>query len=412
MKYAVLFSVLFFFSFSYGVSAYTVYAPIPDVPITHWKVTYSTDNDFNVNIDNEFSPSTSICLVKDTVKAGELGTTKNVYDKAGRTIATKTLSEQTFAGVTAKKYGYCFTTTSEKYLRFGEASTVIEWVNDTGGTAFHGLSTDITLNNPRLLWTTYTSAQKDIVSSYDADSVTKTGYNTPGGRVCSDLLLYSSCTGLTISTCPNAIQITSSAITPCLWVGAPVNACVAGGQPCNTRPMHAFSFNASKTNAVNMTVFVGLISTKTIPPFTQTIKLFLFNYTNNDPNTGWKEVGSMACANGVWCNFTYSTTNIKDYMNSSGFVNASIISQDIFTLAAKYAELKVDYYDTYLFARLFEKGNTVTAVNMSNLSDIRILNKMSENKYVIFAKNQSESNQVYFVLKNWLLSRNFLFKLL
>ena len=92
-----------------------------------WKVQYSTDTDYFVYIADKYKQNTEICLLSKTANSAEgLDGNKNTYDENGNQVETLTTEQKDVDG--KEYYGYCYITDNERYLKFGEQSTVLIFV--------------------------------------------------------------------------------------------------------------------------------------------------------------------------------------------------------------------------------------------------------------------------------------------
>jgi len=94
-----------------------------------WQVTHSTDTDWEVKIDDPYSKTPEICLVNPKAKSlNDIPNTKELYNDKGTKITD--LSKQ--AKLSAKtEYGYCYQINKEEYVKFGLASTIVEYQNQS-----------------------------------------------------------------------------------------------------------------------------------------------------------------------------------------------------------------------------------------------------------------------------------------
>ena len=87
-----------------------------------WVVDYLMDNDFHIEIDDSKKHKTKICLVHNTITNKKKLADKKLLMETGKEITV--LKSKEFNG----KAGYCYTTGDEKYLKFGEHSTVVVYL--------------------------------------------------------------------------------------------------------------------------------------------------------------------------------------------------------------------------------------------------------------------------------------------
>ena len=348
--------------------------------IWSWQV-IKLDNNFSVDITNKFNQSTDIYLLSDIAvqketwddKLGrwivtqsasitDISATKNIYNSPIATAKSTGVINKTdykYDYLTKRltrtiKYGYAYKTNKETYLKFGENSTIVNWVNQTGGDAYYGWHTGSDLNDPENfgppadVYTQYTTAQKEIVSNYTDDYVKSSGSGI-GGADCSypaRVGSTSNCAIEGITTCNSYFQYTGTSASSCMWVSGP-NICVPA-TPCARYPFHKFVFNATKSGATNVNFLFGMKENGIDPPTTNTnVYLYLRNYssTSVESYVYLKNIGSVTCYNVTFCNLTYSTTNINNYINASGQITAYIMNANTWNLHVYYAEVNVTYSD-------------------------------------------------------------------
>lgn len=119
-----------------------------------WNVDYSTDTGYKVLIEDDTKLNTKICLYSESAKSiNEIPISKELYNEKNQLITT--LSRTATSLSADSKYGYCFTPTTQTYLKFGLHSTVIEYQNeskilynyDWGSTSIQLLKDDVVENN-------------------------------------------------------------------------------------------------------------------------------------------------------------------------------------------------------------------------------------------------------------------------
>lgn len=86
------------------------------------------DKGWNVKIENSTEQITEICLYNPSAKSiNDIDLTKSLYDREG--IKIKDLNRQVTSISAQQKYGYCYTTKNEEYIKFGEHSTILEYIS-------------------------------------------------------------------------------------------------------------------------------------------------------------------------------------------------------------------------------------------------------------------------------------------
>ena len=197
-----------------------------------------------------------------------------------------------------------------------------------------------TPNGVTLQLNQYSSDQKAIISSYDADWVRATGSGLGGTNCFYKSPTNRQCNALSISECPNYYVQSSTGAGTCAWYsrGSNDGFCV-GSQPCSYYAIHKFIFNATRTNAVNLRIQIVVKENNIQIPTQQitNVKLYLWNYNSSN----WVNVNTAACINMTTCNIVYLTTNVNDFISSSNQVTASIVNQNVWNLDVYYAEAKV-----------------------------------------------------------------------
>jgi len=91
-----------------------------------WVVLHSTDSDFNINILDEKSKSTEICMIAKDDKT-KLTNLKSVYDFKGEKLNDAEIKTKVDLKDNKSKDAYCYTTSNENYIRFGENSTILSY---------------------------------------------------------------------------------------------------------------------------------------------------------------------------------------------------------------------------------------------------------------------------------------------
>jgi hypothetical protein len=295
-------------------------------------------------------------ITKDTSNVA-IPLTKNVYATATATTPSKTLSvaskvdyawsDDLKATQRITKYGYTIKGNGEKYLKIGEATTIIGYVNQTGGDAWKGYNIQENMtpppNNPSTLpiYQAYTSAEKNTVSVDNATVVAGVGSGIGGANCLTRSGTPASCSTLGISECSNYFTYSTTTATTCMWVGV----CVTS-QPCAKYSIHRFQYNITKAGATNLTIIIKTTSGTTgdlfLPVYTQ---YYLYNYTSSS----YAVIVGLSCLKSatVPCNSTYSTTNVNDFVSSSGAVLFLIqsVNSEATNQNARYTQISVDYRD-------------------------------------------------------------------
>lgn len=371
------------------ISASSVnYMPINqpnNIKWNEWEIIKATDANTSVIIDNPLSQITNI-YVYNTVATNALGlsTSKNVYDSTGKLKTTIPLTQKkVYVGASAvTKYGYSYTTSKgETYVKIGDNTTIISWVNQTGGDAWKGynLQPNLTspINNPHdfPIYNLYTSDEKTIVSVDNATYVTGEGSGI-GGLDCNfkqglyDTRLSSACITLSQSICSYYYFFSELGAITCDWNNAS-NICT-GAQSCSIWSIHKYLFNVTKLGATNINWIMDTVSgTSGNPAIPVTNEYYLYNQTSS----AYVHIGSTSCANvvGTQCNFTYSTGNVADFISSGNQVIALVqtTAPNLNVLNARYTQLSINYLDMIINYRalsglnIFQNYRTVNGIPLT-----------------------------------------------
>jgi len=91
-----------------------------------WTIVYSTDSDYIINVEDKNIQRTKICMWhKTATKPNDIPSQKNIYSESGKLITTLNRLK------VGKDIGYCRVIDTEKYVRFGEHSTVLIYQNQS-----------------------------------------------------------------------------------------------------------------------------------------------------------------------------------------------------------------------------------------------------------------------------------------
>jgi hypothetical protein len=99
-----------------------------------WKVTHTTDTDYIVWIGDKNKQKTEICLLSKTAtKMNDIAQDKNTYkkDKASLEKLTRKQVKAEDTKLGKDYYGYCKLIDTEEYIKFGEASTIVEYQEES-----------------------------------------------------------------------------------------------------------------------------------------------------------------------------------------------------------------------------------------------------------------------------------------
>ena len=170
-----------------------------------------------------------------------------------------------------------------------------------------------------------------------------------GGKDCSagNPVLNGICTPLSISTCAYYYPYTpAGGIHNCFWVPSGSGMCVQGGQGCAMWPIFQFVFQTLKTNAKSMTFSVTVSAGQGNPAGTDYVALWIYNYTTS----AWTYISTSGGPKSTPFAVGYTTTNLTDFMNSSGQVLFGVIGladslggSNIPNMSCFYAQCAVAY---------------------------------------------------------------------
>lgn len=371
--------IVVFLSLTFVSASSVNYIPVNQPDTTswmEWQVISSTDN-LTVEFSDKYSKTSDIWLIspaKQIIETYDVRTarwttttdtsnvaiplTKNVYVTATATIPSKTLSVaskvdyewnvdlNTSQRIT--KYGYTIKGNGDKYLKIGEATTIIGYVNQTGGDAWKGYNIVANLsnppNNPTIfpIFQVYTAIEKAVVSVDNATVVIGTGGGIGGANCYVRQGTPASCSTLGVSECNSYFTYTTTSAVTCQWGGATCNT----AQPCSRWGFHQFQYNITKAGATNLTIIVKTTSGTDGNPLLPVYSYqYLYNYTSNS----YVVIGQFSCLKSatVPCNLTLSTTNVNDFVSSSGAVSFLIqsVNSETTNMNARYTQLSVDYRD-------------------------------------------------------------------
>lgn len=373
-KQIIILSLVILFSLSV-VLAQTIINTVPKIQYQEWKV-ISNNEPYEVYIADKYNKTTDIWVLSqteikkeefnllsnrwDTTQTGDvrnIPATKNLYNSPTASTSTPLpSSEKAFDNIDERgkitreiKFGYKLTTDGKStYYKFGEHSIVINYINQTGGSAKYGttvcLDPDQSNSNPyQFNDINYNATERENVSSDDGDTVRTTfkSYYGSGTNCCglAENTLATSCSGYVISDCPYYLIYSSSfgLWTKCMWVPMP-GICVPA-LPCRNYIGEVYYFNVTTNPFTNITFTTKLRTSVSVTPQTTTFYLQIFNPLGSGGNY-WDGLTS-----GSTSRYSNLTAGIIDSKYVSNGIIGVLVTSDVvggvdYSLDTFYVEAK------------------------------------------------------------------------